>query len=185
MKKCDVCGNTLHIMGRFKYAEGYICKECYKKASRKFTETIIQKSFEEIKELCEEYNEEIESFEMTGKIGNYLLVDEIHHKICIPNNRMLYKKISNPEFYEIKDLKKCEITFAPQITIQELEDKVNKRQEGIVKSLRVSFCFKDKMPKKEIILIANPVRIKSYAFRQSFHFAKRIEEEVNRLMKSL
>lgn len=41
MKKCDVCGATLRMMGKFKYADGYICKECYKKASRQFTETII------------------------------------------------------------------------------------------------------------------------------------------------
>ena len=33
----------------------------------------------------------------------------------------------------------------------------------------------------EISLISNPARIKSYAFRQSLQFAKKIEQEIKRL----
>ena len=36
MQTCDVCGNKLGILNKFKYSDGYICKECYKKASRKY-----------------------------------------------------------------------------------------------------------------------------------------------------
>lgn len=187
MKKCDVCGATLRMMGKFKYTNGYICKECYKKASRQFTETITQKSLAEIKVLCEAERDEAEfdSFEITGRIGNYLLVDEKHDKICIPNNRITNKQVSDPEFYDVRSIKKCEITFSPEMPFEELKAKTKRREEGTVKYLKVRLWFYDKPGKKEISLIANPVRMKSYAFRQSLNFAERIEAEILRLMENV
>lgn len=44
-RTCDVCGKELSVLNKFRYEEGFICKECYAKASRQFTETIRVKSF--------------------------------------------------------------------------------------------------------------------------------------------
>lgn len=186
MRTCDVCKEPLGIIGKFKYADGYICKKCYKKASRQFTETIMGKSLQEIKELCGTKRDEksFEEFEMTGRIGNFLLIDELNQKICIPNNRMTSQKVSDPEFYNIEDIIECQIVYQPKMTLEELEKKIAKREEGTIRFLKVSISMKNKK-KKDICLISNPVRIKSYAFRQSFNFAKRIHDEIHRLTKEL
>lgn len=184
MKTCDVCGEKLGIFSKFKYADGYICKECYKKASRYFTETIIQKDLNEIKELCQQKQdvENLESFEVTGKIGNYLLVDEKNKKICVPNNRITNGRVEEPEFYEVDNIIDCNIVFSPNMKFEDLQQKVlEQKDESLIEFLRVSIMTKDKK-RKDIQLVSKPVRIKSYAFRQSFNFAKRIHEEINRLM---
>lgn len=49
MRTCDVCQKTLGVFNKFRYADGYICKECYKKASNHFAETIVKKNLSEIK----------------------------------------------------------------------------------------------------------------------------------------
>lgn len=186
MKICDVCGNKLGLMNKFKYADGHICKNCYKKASRQFTETITQKSLIEIKELCNQERDEesFENFEVTGKIGNYILIDEKNRRLCIPNNRMTNQKVSDPEFYDIKNIEKSEIQFQPNLPLDELEQNVLlKKGESVIHFLRICITMKDGK-QKMIQLLSNPVRIKSYAFRQSFRFARRIDEEITRLVET-
>ncbi len=183
MKTCDVCQSPLGMLKKFKYADGYICKECYKKASRNFTETITQKNLSEIKKLCHNEKEIDEKFEITGRIGNYLLVDEKNNKICILNNRMTAKKVSAPDFYDIKNIIGCEIICHPALTVEELEGKVEGREDEIIDSLKVSISMKNKKKPVEIMMISNSVRTKSYAFRQVFHFAKRITKEIRSLQQ--
>lgn len=139
MRTCDVCQKTLGVFNKFRYADGYICKECYKKASNHFAETIVKKNLSEIKALCEKYEEtQTDEFKITGKIGNFLLIDELEHK-------------------------------------------AEKRQDGTVNYLKVKFWITGSKKLAEISLISNPARIKSYAFRQSLQFAKKIEQEIKRL----
>lgn len=187
MKTCDVCGQSIGFVGKFKYKDGYICKKCYKKASRQFTETITQKTLAEIKLLCETERDEkaFERFVITGRIGNYLLVDEKNYRICIPNNRMMNKKVSDPDFYDIRNIKKCELLVSPKMTLKELNEKAVHKSEDTIDYLKVCLWFKDTTKKKEMILIENPVRIKTFAFRQSYRFAERIDEEIHRLMKKV
>jgi len=47
MRTCDVCQKTLGVFNKFRYTDGYICKECYKKASNHFAETIVKKNLSE------------------------------------------------------------------------------------------------------------------------------------------
>lgn len=181
MKICDVCQTPLGMLKKFKYADGYICKECYKKASRNFTEAITQKKLSEIKKLCHSEKGIDEKFEITGRIGNYLLVDEKNNKICILNNHMTARKVSTPDFYDIKNIIGCEIICHPTLTVEELEGKVEGKEDEIIDSLKLSISMKNKKKPVEIIMISNPVRTKSYVFRQVFHFAKRITKEIKRL----
>lgn len=185
MRTCDICNTKLGFMNKFRYTDGYICKSCYKKASRQFTETINQKTFEEIKELC--YSEDTingQDFEITGKIGNYLLVDEKNSKICILSNRISNKKVATPSFYNVEEIKECRIICEPTISRNQLEEKILKREEEVINKLKVQISFKEK-PAIDILFIQTGARIKSYAFRQSFTFAKRIQEEITRLQKTL
>lgn len=182
MKTCDVCQKPLGVFNKFRYADGYICKECYKKASNHFAETIVKKNLSEIKELCERCEAtQTDEFQITGKIGNFLLIDEIHQKICLPNNRMVKKEAALPEFYAIEDIEQCRIEVDPKQSIEALEHKAERREDGTVNYLKVKLWITGNKKLAEISLISNPVRIKSYAFRQSLQFARKIEQEINRL----
>lgn len=182
MKTCDVCQKPLGVFNKFRYADGYICKECYKKASNHFAETIVKKNLSEIKELCERYEAtQTDEFQITGKIGNFLLIDEIHQKICLPNNRMVKKEAALPEFYAIEDIEQCRIEVDPKQSIEALEHKAERREDGTVNYLKVKLWITGNKKLAEIFLISNPVRIKSYAFRQSLQYARKIEQEINRL----
>lgn len=181
MKTCDVCQKPLGVFNKFRYADGYICKECYKKASNHFAETIVKKNLSDIKELCERYEAtQTDEFQITGKIGNFLLIDEIHQKICLPNNRMVKKEAALPEFYAIEDIEQCRIEVDPKQSIEALEHKAERREDGTVNYLKVKLWITGNKKLAEISLISNPVRIKSYAFRQSLQFARKIEQEINR-----
>ena len=182
---CDVCHSELGLFNKFRYADGCICKACYQKASRQFTETITQKSLAEIKALCqvERDIQSYESFRMSGKIGNYLLVDEKDLRLCIPSNRMTGKQVAEPVFVEVSDLASCQLIYHPGIAREELEQLIREQKsEQTVNYLKVVLNMKDGS-RKEISLLSNPVRIKSFAFRQSYQFADRICSEVNRLME--
>lgn len=182
MKTCDVCQKPLGVFNKFRYADGYICKECYKKASNHFAETIVKKNLSDIKELCERYEAtQTDEFQITGKIGNFLLIDEIHQKICLPNNRMVKKEAALPEFYAIEDIEQCRIEVDPKQSIEALEHKAERREDGTVNYLKVKLWITGNKKLAEISLISNPVRIKSYAFRQSLQFARKIKQEINRL----
>lgn len=184
VKTCDVCGQELGLFKKFRYADGYICKACYAKASRQFTETIRNKSLLEIKALCyaKRDEESFENFKVTGKIGNYLLVDEKNYRLCLMNNRMTNRKVTDPEFYDVADIESCSIKYQPVMAFEELEQKVKEqRSEETISFLKVELILNNGK-KKEISLLEKPVRIKSFAFRQSFYFAKRINDEVQRLM---
>ncbi len=183
MQTCDICHGKLRFMNKFRYAEGCVCKQCYKKASRQFTETITGKSYQEIQALCDEAQEIPESFEVTGRIGNYLLVDERNRKICIVNNRMAKRQATAPDFYQIEEIQNCEISGAPHMDIGEIERKILEREEGIVKALKVKITLKNVEEPMEISFFEGAVRIKSFAFRQSFGFAKRIVDEIDRLQE--
>ena len=150
MKTCDICDAPLGMFKKFRYAEGYICKACYEKASNHFTETIAKKSYGEIRKLCEKQGGLTEDFEITGRIGNYILFDEKNRKICL------------------------------LMPLGELEDKIKSKEAGTIHSLKVLIKLEDGQ-EKQIPLISNPVRIKSFAMKQSFSFAKRIAEEIERL----
>lgn len=184
-KACDVCGTTLGFLGKFRYQKGYICKKCYGKASRQFTETIRNKSLTEIKVLCavERDEESLRNFKVTGKIGNYLLVDDKQGKICLMNNRMTKQKVTEPEIYDVSHIQSCEIKYQPAMPMETLKQKVQEQKtEETIDFLQVELQFFDGT-KKKIQLLNKKLRIKSFAFRQSFHFAERISNEIWRMME--
>lgn len=96
---------------------------------------------------------------------------------------MTGKKIGGPEVYAAEEIVSCEICIEPEFTKEELERKVCHKEDGRIQSLKVCiWLLKEKQP-VEIGLISSGARIKSYAFRHSYHFAKRIEEGVIRVLE--
>lgn len=177
---CDVCGAKLGLMNKFKYREGYICKECYKKASRQFTETVTQKTLDEIREMCQPAGNAAydPDFEITARIGNYVLFDEKHYKICVLNNRLSNRQVTNPDFYDASDIRSCQLVSKPRLSKKELEEKMQKKEEGVIEFLCVRLHLKNTDEPVDILLVSTKVRIKSFAFRRAYDFAKRIEEGI-------
>lgn len=187
IKTCDVCGASLGFF-KFRYAEGFICKKCYQIASRNHTETICQKSFAEISEICSHVKSEPlkdEVFEVTNKIGDFILIDKKNHKFCLPNNRRVTKKHMAPEIFSYESVDSYALLCSPPLSISELDSlEGDKSCEKVIHSMKVVIGLQNGTHKKEIDMISTPVRIKSYAFKQSYSFAKRIIKELKNISKS-
>lgn len=185
-KSCDICQASLGFF-KFRYAEGFLCKTCYKAASRNYRETICQKSYSEIAEICRQ--EKIEQkaedlFEVTNRIGDFLLLDKKNLKFCLVNNPRVMKEYKKPEIYEYQDFVDFKIICKPEVSFEELEKmQLDKNCEQVIQSLCISLFLKKEFGKKEIKIISTPMRVKSYAFQRSFIFAKRIAEELNKIKK--
>ena len=183
-RTCDVCGSELGLFRSFRYADGAICRFCYEKASRHYTETIRTKSLAEVKRLCET-KQDVEAyynFHVTGKIGNYMLIDEKNRKLCLLGNRMTGSPVEEPRFLDLEKVTGCRIIWEPQIPPEEMEQLVKEqRSEQTVSRMEVEFMLDDNAAER-IRLITKPVRIRSYAFRQSYRFANRIKDETDRMI---
>lgn len=170
MKTCDVCSSKLGLQ-KFAYADGYICKNCYKIASRNYTETVCQKKLAEIKVLFENSmsdNEQGSFFEATRKIGNYLLVDDKNEKICIINNR-LQNPNKKPEIYTIDSIKKIKLQCNPPYNISELQNAITQKEKFVILQLAINIYTGTNC--REIIFLNSPVRTNSFAFKRIFLFA--------------
>lgn len=183
MMTCDVCGAKLKLFHKFKYSAGYICKDCYQKASRQFTETVTQKSLDEIRNLCQTDDAAVydPDFEITARIGNYVLLDEKHHKLCVLNNRLSNRPVTSPDFYAAGDILSCTLVSQPAFSKKALDEKVQKKAGDVLESLCVRLSLKGADAPVDIPLLSTKVRIKSFAFRQTYHFAKRIEDGISGL----
>lgn len=158
MKSCDVCGSKLGLM-KFRYASGDICKSCYETASRSFTETIRELTLVEIKNRCsskQEYVTRTEDFEITKRIGNYILIDEVNKKFCVLNNEYRAKEYCLPKFCPLSDVKCCKVSCIPE--------------GDVVASLGIELFLYSQTETQKITFFSSPIRRKSYAFRQTNAF---------------
>ena len=183
-KLCDVCGQELGLQ-RFKYKEGFICKGCYQKASKNYSETISQKSKAEIMTLCKKQDLDDENwgnFERTRKIGSYILFDDKHNSFCITHNRLTEKDGRKAEILQYDDLKKVELYCEPGISREMLADMVKCRKETVIKVLEIRVWTYSERDMKRIVLLSTPVRVMSFAFRRVFAFAERILDELEKII---
>lgn len=181
-KNCDVCRKKLGFR-KFRYSEGIVCPECYKKASKNFTETITKKSYQEIVELCEQdmsgQLDDVE-FEITAKIGNYILFDEKNKKICVPYNRAITKERKIPEVFCYEEIDHIEFISHPSASRQQLEEWRNQKEDKVIRQMEIVFYMNGKVNPIKISLLSSPVRIKSFAFHRTFRFAQKILDQVDR-----
>lgn len=107
--QCDVCGNETGL-NRFKFQEGWICPDCFKRAGYKMTTPIKKKTLTEIKADTKAYaasQKKLTDFTPTKKIGNFFEVDEKRKQWLVPDGFFGGKK--NPRIYEYKDILDCEL----------------------------------------------------------------------------
>lgn len=182
MKKvCDVCGQELGFR-KFKYQEGCICKDCYQKASRNYTDTITGKTRKEVMDLCQKQDsgeEDWGNFIRTGKIGNYILFDDKHHSFCITHNRMNEKERQKAEIIPYADLKRAALYCEPKFSREELRDLKDSRKDTVIKALEIRVWTDSQPGMKKIVMLSSPVRAKSFAFRRIFDFAEKILDKLD------
>lgn len=176
MKTCDVCNHNLGLL-RFRYKDGIICKKCYEKASKNCTEPVRQLNFGEIKKRCmaEGTEPDFGEFEITNRIGNYILIDKNRKKICIVNNRLQVNGHQLPEIVALKDMQYCRVCCDSSQSWEELQN-AGKRLSGYVTFLRLELYMSSNPEPKNIKILSSPVRIKSFAFRKSMGVMQRIVE---------
>lgn len=174
MKTCDVCGKRLGFV-KFRYRDGLICKGCYETASRSCTETVRGLVLPEIKARCCGSGEQevFEDFEITGRIGNFILMDDRRHKICIVNNRIQAKSYKKPEIVSLDQIRYCQIRCGSALSWEELS-RGEKTGEGCVTSLGLELVLDTGESPLCIWILSSPVRIQSFAFRKSMDFMQLI-----------
>lgn len=182
MKSCSICDTSLGFT-KFKFEEGYLCKDCYEKASRHFTQTIRHKSLGEIEVLCsgERTVSLDEEFEVNRRVANYILFDDAHKKICIPHNRAVARDFKQPEIYDYHEIAAVSFLTQPQLTKDELLEIEKKQTKMVMGYLAVKIDFKGKKKPCTINLFTTPVRTTSYAYKRAFTFAKNILTAVEKL----
>lgn len=176
MKICGVCDRNLGLL-RFKYRDGFVCKDCYKIASRTYTETIRQLDAAELKARCNRKEEQPEEndFEITGRIGNYILIDDKGKRICIVNNRLQVKGYRKPAIIPLADIRYCRISCGSSFTWEELKN-AEKLESSHLASLNLELFLNSSSDSQHIRILSSSVRVKSFAFRKSLGFMKLIVE---------
>lgn len=177
MKTCDRCGKNLGLI-KFRYSTGHICKDCYKAASRNFTETVREKSLEDISSIIENTSMGSldEDFQVSAKIGNFLLIDKKREKFHIIDRKADSGK---SRIYRFSDVKHHEIITVPRLSSEELihpTDNTNK----IIRSMSVKLTFNSAETPYEIIVVSTPMRLNSRAYKMSLDFVIRISAEFDK-----
>lgn len=174
MKTCDVCKSKLGVL-KFRHRDGFLCSKCYEVTSRGCTEIIRQLSLPEIKERWDlrEPSLDFEEFEITGRIGNYILMDDKRGKICIINNRFHGKEYKRPEVISLKDIRYCKVSFCSSLSWEEMQ-KAAAGSRGYASSLGLDLHLNSGTAVYHIRILSSPVRVKSFAFRKSLGFLQRI-----------
>lgn len=174
MKTCDVCNSNLGLI-RFRYRDGSVCKYCYEKASRNCRETVRQMDLAELKARCGHGDtlQDFDDFDITDRIGNYMLIDKKRKKICIVNNRLQVKEYKKPQVIELDDIRYYRICCNSSRSWEELCH-AKKQQRGYAASLGLELFLNSTPHPQQIRILSSTVRLKSFAFRKSVEFMQLI-----------
>lgn len=171
MKECLICSTPLKLM-KFKCADGYVCKNCYEKASLNFTQTIKTKTKTELlATLSNVKKEQIEdTFELTRKINQLIFFDDNHQQICLPNHKKYTKTNLKPEIFSFSEIVQCQ-------SVEEQIERVVKKKQQQLGRIKIVLTFKKTT--REIWLIPNFIHRDSMAYQTMRTLATTIVTEVN------
>ena len=94
-EECPICGNPTKALEKTfaKYNGLYICKACFRKITQARISVLQLKNYnlEELQSIVKGVNQtldkhqsEIDNFQITKQIGNYLYLDETQRKFALP-----------------------------------------------------------------------------------------------------
>ncbi|MFT4105243.1 MAG: hypothetical protein QM657_05720 [Lacrimispora sp.] len=133
---------------------------------------------EEIQQRVSSYAEaskDLMGFEVTKRIGNYLLIDDKNKRFCILNNRLRSKEYSHPKQFPIEDVKYCRVNCSPEL-VQNKADGDSFNEVPVITGLGIDVFFHSSSNVQHISILSTPVRRKSFAFKRSRAFMQAIVE---------
>lgn len=174
MKQCLICQKPLKWV-KFKSLDGYVCKECYEIVSVSFSQTITQKTKDQLVEIYEQRTtyDNSKEFETTRSINQLILFDDIHQKLCLPNHSKYTQTILEPEYYDFSELANY------QVNMKQFSKKIDKK-EKMVGTIEVQLIF-DKKRSRSIWLIPNPIQVDSIPYKTMQSLAHKIIDELERI----
>lgn len=180
---CDVCNAELGLL-RFRYADGFICKDCYDLASGSNTQTIRKLSLDEVEEAIERRRKQLDvdvEFIPTKRAGDLLQIDERRGLVCLPHNRRTAGDVAAPEFFAVDAIRSCRIESVPRRTEKELATLAARGGDGItLSSLALVIQTRSRKEPYTAQLITTAVKTDGFAFRRSFELAVRAKQLVEK-----
>ncbi|WP_323088918.1 DUF4428 domain-containing protein [Allobaculum sp. JKK-2023] len=160
MKTCAVCHQPLKPLHSFRFQEGSLCPECYRKASLFYKQTITDLSFDEVVANIVKAGQTPDGFEISEKIGPFLAVDRKHHQFAILKGGKFQEEFSTVHAYPADEIVDCQVKGDPAAEMSALSVQVKMKDHSDL----------------SIDLAKKPIRTSSFAFRQSYHLARRMKD---------
>lgn len=176
-KICDICGGKIGFHA-FHCQDGMICKNCYRIVSGNYANTITKMTLVELKKRYIQNAQPLEmgedGFQITKKVGAFLLLDEKNRKFCVLNNQKMTGRNTRPEIYPYAALERAQLIADPQLSEEQLKTlAANRDSDTVVRKLTVCLWLKNGS-RREITVIPTPVRVSSFAFRQAYKVAEEL-----------
>ncbi|MEO1769574.1 DUF4428 domain-containing protein [Candidatus Enterococcus ferrettii] len=174
MKECLICKTSLRFI-KFKCADGYVCKNCYEKASQNFSQTIKNRTKEE---LLKQFDTAIEvkeeaAFEISRKINQLLLFDDKNQQFCLPNHKKYTKEDLKPEIYPFSAIINCQM-------MEEQIEKVVKKKKQTLGCIKVVLTLdQGEKVTRAIWLIPNFINTTSMPYQTMKSLAENVVNEIN------
>lgn len=180
MKACLICESSVRFI-KFKCRDGYVCKTCYETVSLNFSQTIKSKNKEELLLIYQvnALNKETvvtdeQPFEITRRIGQFLLFDDRHQLLCLPNHSKYTKEQRKPEIFPFDTVLDCHL--------EEKKSVLSGKKVKEVGTIKLTLIFSGEEQSSRVIwLIANPVRRDSVAYQTMQKLAKKVRQEIKQL----
>lgn len=169
MNKCLICQTPVRFI-KFKCQDGYVCKKCYEAASLNFSQTIKNKTKEDLLKIIQLSEEAVPAFEISRRINQLILFDDQHGQLCLPNHQKYCYEQRKPEIFAFNQIVNCKVVE------QQVERMIKKKKEQLG-SIKVLLEFQQGET-REILLVPNPIRRDSMPYKTMSSLAKTIVQEV-------
>lgn len=182
---CDICGGKIGFKA-FHCQDGAICKHCYQIVSNQFTTTITKSTLAELKKTYIKNAQPLDmgegGFQITRKVGSFLLLDETHRKFCLPSNRAITGQYAKPEIFRYEDLNSYKLLSDPKLPPEQLAVlAVDKHNKAVVKKLVVRLRLTN-IGVRDLVILPTPVRTSSFAFRRGYKAAEEVMASLDHIL---
>lgn len=175
LRKCLLCHKKLGLV-KFKTADGYICKYCYRISSLDYTKTVTSMTLADLKQVVQQAPQEkmitdSANFMITRRINGYVLFDDQHELLCLPNNRRFSAVNLKPEYFPYDSIE----------VVQTLNDEIVVKGKHLC-TVQVKIVFsKPRETTRSIVLIPKPIEVQANVYHTMLNLAEQITSQLRTL----
>lgn len=168
MKQCILCHRRLGFV-KFKSRAGWVCKQCYALVSLNYTQTITNLDWPQLQALYHQQTTrqtlEPPEFMITRRINQYILLDDTHQLLCLPNNVKFSGAELAPEYFQYHMLRQSY-----------LEQQIRTQASLVCKNIIVQLKFQDTatVQQRAIVLVPKPIDIHSLIYATQLKVAHQL-----------